>query len=223
MSRSYFDIGAEALTRIERCLLEAGRADPRSVLDFPCGHGRVLRMLAARWPDAVLVAGDTDRAGVDFCTKEFAARALYSQDDLSHVDANGSFDLQFCGSLLTHFPADRWLPTLAFFRRHLAEGGLLVFTTHGEYSAQALAGEVLPRFARYGFAPANADRMVADYEQTGFGYSAYSGDDPGATYGHSVSSRTWVETRIRQAALRLEYFIEGGWGLHQDFYACSAA
>ena len=85
----YFDIGAEAAAFLETCLVETGRHAPSSVLDFPCGHGRVLRMIAARWPQAVLTAGDTDVDGVDFCAAEFGAGRVYSRDDLDRVDAGG--------------------------------------------------------------------------------------------------------------------------------------
>ena len=100
-----------------------------------------------------------------------------------------------------------------------------MFTTHGDYSARVMADQAaVPSLApRYGFSRATADRIVAQYHDTGFAFSVYEGDPPGSPYGHSVSSRAWVEARISEAGLRLEHAIEGGWGRHQDVYACSPA
>ena len=61
----YFELGASALRAVRVALLAAGKEEPERILDFPSGHGRVLRMLKAAFPGAALAAGDLNRAGVD--------------------------------------------------------------------------------------------------------------------------------------------------------------
>src|SRR5919201_3770682 len=43
----YLATGESALKAVRLALLAARAAEPRSILDLPCGHGRVLRWLAA--------------------------------------------------------------------------------------------------------------------------------------------------------------------------------
>src|SRR4029453_9635557 len=63
----YFAVAQGALECIRVALLAAGKQDVRSILDLPCGHGRVLRKLKAEFPDAALTGCDIERDGVDFC------------------------------------------------------------------------------------------------------------------------------------------------------------
>jgi SAM-dependent methyltransferase len=62
----YFYCGRSALGAIRLALAAAGTSKVRSILDLPCGHGRVLRVLKAAFPEAELHACDLDRTGVDF-------------------------------------------------------------------------------------------------------------------------------------------------------------
>ena len=68
---------------------------------------------------------------MDFCTAEFNATPVYSQEDIRRVSLDQFFDLIWCGSLFTHLDRDRWPAFLGFFADHLSPGGVLVFTTHG--------------------------------------------------------------------------------------------
>ena len=72
----YFETGLSALECIRRALNSAN-VTPTSILDLPCGHGRVCRMLRMAFPDAHISASDLDRDGVDFCAQEFEAEPLY--------------------------------------------------------------------------------------------------------------------------------------------------
>src|SRR5262249_49007558 len=74
---AYFLSGYSALSCIRRALDAAGKKSALSILDFGCGHGRVLRTLAANFPEARLTAVDSNKGGVDFCAKEFGAKPVY--------------------------------------------------------------------------------------------------------------------------------------------------
>ena len=78
---SYLSTGVAALPPIRVALAAAGRESVDSVLDFGSGHGRVLRVLKAVFPDARLTACDLDRDAVDFCARTFGATPVYSHTD----------------------------------------------------------------------------------------------------------------------------------------------
>src|SRR5262249_45606967 len=74
----YLAVGESALKAIRLALLTARAPQPGEILDLPCGHGRVLRWLAAAFPEARLTACDLLRDGVDFCASAFGAAPIYS-------------------------------------------------------------------------------------------------------------------------------------------------
>src|SRR5690606_23017971 len=64
----YFHVGRSALRAILLSLAAARFEGPvRSVLDLPCGHGRVLRALRHAFPEARIAACDLLTSGVDYC------------------------------------------------------------------------------------------------------------------------------------------------------------
>ena len=66
----------------------------RSILDLPCGHGRVARHLRVRFPGSQLICCDINRDGVDFCQSSYAATGMYSNAELDvHFDHYESFTL----------------------------------------------------------------------------------------------------------------------------------
>ena len=104
----YFSSGYSALFCIRQAVERAGKTSVNSILDFGCGHGRVLRSLAAQFPDATLTALDVNRRGVNFCAKKFGAKPIYSNIDFSNLIFREKFDLICIGSLFTHLDAERW-------------------------------------------------------------------------------------------------------------------
>src|SRR5688500_1740556 len=81
----YYRVGLSAINCIEQALIAARINTVKNVLDLPCGHGRVLRFLVHRFPEASFVACDLDRDGVDFCARALGAEAEYSEPDLSRL------------------------------------------------------------------------------------------------------------------------------------------
>jgi SAM-dependent methyltransferase len=223
----YFGTGRWAARKIQEALSQFGPNEPRRILDFPCGYGRVLRHLRLLWPNAEIVAGELLPDAVEFCHKELGAVPLQSKDPLWEVDLGGPYDVIWSGSLLTHFDQDFWHPTLCHFGNALNRPGLLLFTTLGRRSYEVLNGsdqypeitKAIPH--RSGLSDEAADRLLASVEATGFGFSHYPGktDEP---YGLAIAMREWVESALAQANLRLLAFEEGGWVGHQDLWTVSA-
>jgi SAM-dependent methyltransferase len=211
---AYFEVGDSALHCI-RCAMDAvGKSRLERILDFPCGHGRVLRTLKHAFPEAGLTASDVDRKGVDFCSQTFGARGVYSDQDLSQVKLEGEFDLIWVGSLFTHLPDPLWLAFLDFFVERLAPDGLLVFTTHGRWSAEQIRKDRSPLA---GSREAQL-QMLRAYEATGFGFVGSGADQ---SYGTSLTTPAAVLQRLEACeALRLLAYFERGWARHQDVVTC---
>ncbi|MDQ3010815.1 MAG: class I SAM-dependent methyltransferase, partial [Acidobacteriota bacterium] len=212
-SQYYFEVGYSALKFVTLSLLAAERPAPRRILDLPCGHGRALRMLSAAFPDAEITAADLNRDGVDFCASRLGAKPIYSHPLPDQIKLSGSFDLIFCGSLLTHLDAGHWIGFLNLFQSLLEPGGIVVFTTHGQLSIDLMLSGV----QTYGMKPDSIARIVKSHKRHGFGYHSYSGS---SDYGISVSSTPWV---LREAAKlpgwHLAAYFPQAWAKHQDVYA----
>jgi CBS domain-containing protein len=208
---TYLSTGASAMRCIRAALLAAGKQSVYRVLDFPSGYGRVLRLFKAEFPKAKLAACDIDADAVDFCAREFDATPFVSAVDPGEVQIDGEFDLIWCGSLLTHLDAPRWRGFLELFHSLLTADGVLVFTTHGRHVAAMLA-----KGTRYGLSEAAAERTVASFNRTGFGYGDYPDQDE---YGISVSSAAWTFALLGDLPLRVVGYTERGWAEAQDVVA----
>ena len=210
----YLSTGVSAVAGVKHALDVARTEAIGSILDFGCGHGRVLRVLKAEFPHAELAACDINADGVHFCARAFGAKPFRSHRDPEQIELTEQFDLVWCGSLLTHLDAVVWGPFLGLFESVMRPSGMLVFTVMGRGAVPGLRAGTLPG------APRDEERvtMILDgYEETGFGYSDYVGQ-PG--YGLSLCTPEWVrhaiETRDR---LRLVQHKEDALGV-QDIVAC---
>jgi SAM-dependent methyltransferase len=213
----YFPAGRAALRFIRLAMLEAGRHDFESILDFGCGFGRVLRMLRAAFPEASLTACDLRTDGVDFCVRAFGATPAYSSYDPKHIRLEGPFDLIWCGSVFTHFDDDQWAAFLPFFESLLAPKGLLVFTTMGRYGADILRSHDTV----WGISQEGIQEMLQAYEQSGFGFSSTQVGMRRGPQGVSLSKPSWVFGQIEKIpGMRLVSCNEGVWG-PQDVVGCA--
>ena len=211
---AYFRWGESAVECIRLALLAADREEPSSVLDFACGHGRVLRTLKAAFPDTRLTACDIDRDGVDFCARTFGAVPAYSSADPAEVRLEDRFDLIWVGSMFTHLDAARWTGFLQLFDSLLAPGGVLVFTTGGRFVIEQMKSGKKSR----GLGGKQAEQLIADFERTGFGYQEYP-RRPG--WGLARASPAWVCSVLDDVPnMRLVSFVERGWLNSQDVISC---
>jgi SAM-dependent methyltransferase len=214
---AYFLWGESALRCIRLAVDAVGKREVASILDFPCGHGRVLRNLKAAYPAASLTACDIDRDGVDFCASTFGARSVYSDEDLGDVQLGGGFDLIWVGSLFTHLPHARWPAFLEFLADRLAPEGLLVFTTHGPWYAERIREDASPLPGL----PHEAQlAMLRDFDATGFGFAGYPRQN---AYGLSLSAPKVVARHLQVLNdIRLVLYLERGWRGYQDVVACQS-
>lgn len=203
----YFPVG-ESAARVLRVAAETSWL-PRigSVLDLPCGHGRVGRFLPALFPGAALYFADLDASGADFCADHFGGTAVHSRPELTEV-ALPKVDLIWVGSLFTHVDRARTARWLQYLCEHLNEDGVLVATFHGEWSLRM--HEIYPMIA----AP-EWQQVTEDYRRTGYGYARYPGWEQ--DYGISLSSPEALFAIARGIpGVRVAGFMERGWAENHD-------
>lgn len=212
----YLEAGHSALRCIRLALSLASRNRVRRILDFPCGYGRVLRVLRAQFPAAELTASDIDRDAVDFCARVFTAQGAYSEPQPDRIALQGPFDLIWVGSLFTHLAPARWGGFLSLFRSLLSANGVLVLSVEGRFAVN----ELREKRSRLGLPEDAAERIVAGHKRIGFAFEAYSGR---VDYGCCLSSPSWVCRQMEGLPqTRLLFFIERGWMERQDVVACLA-
>jgi SAM-dependent methyltransferase len=210
----YLDVGRYAVETMVAACVSARIRDVKTVLDLPCGHGRVLRHLVHFFPTAEFYACDLDKEGVDFCASHFAAHPVYSKPDLTELDFGTKFDVIWVGSLFTHVPRN----VACSWARHLAslltETGIVVATFHGRWSECV-----------HGIAPFIDDTLwreiLDDYDACGYGYRDYppSAGQPymSATYGVSlVKPHIAVHDIEDIPGVRIHLYRERGWADNHD-------
>jgi SAM-dependent methyltransferase len=208
---NYFGSAQRALRNVRLALLAAMKNDVRSILDLPSGHGRIMRVFAAAFPDAKLTACDTDAAGIEFCARKFGAVPVLSEPNPDDVEIEGPFDLIYCGSLLTHVDERGWDGFLRLFERVLDDDGVLVFTTGG----RRFANQIRARRRLYGHTEEAALEMLAEYERNGFSYKQWPHAD---NYGVTMAAPWWTCRKLEQyPSLRLLSVTEQA---PQDVIAC---
>jgi SAM-dependent methyltransferase len=212
-ARHYLSVGLSAIRCIDRALGKAGGDGAvRSVLDFPCGHGRVLRFLGARFPDASITAAEIDTEALAFCRREFSVNAVESNVDFNKMSLPGKFDLIWCGSLVTHTDEKLTSDLLKFFHDHLAPGGTCVFSMHGQFVIESIQNGT----QTYGLRPPAIQALNSQFHDTGYGYADYA-DQRG--YGISVATHQRMEEIARGAGRWSETsFVKRGWDDHHDVY-----
>ena len=209
----YFKVGLSAIECIDNALSKVDERRIKKVLDMPCGFGRVLRFLIHRFPGADFTGVDLEESGVDFCAETLGVKGVYSKKNLEELSLDGSFDLIWCGSLITHLGPEDTRKLLKFFDRHLSPNGLLLYTIHGTYPAQQLENGSFS----YGLEAEVIPGLIKSYNEDGYGYVDYKGQE---NYGISLTSVDWFREQFKGLpGWREIFFIERGWDNHQDVLA----
>ncbi|MFZ0317577.1 MAG: class I SAM-dependent methyltransferase [Candidatus Sulfotelmatobacter sp.] len=208
----YLLVGLSAVRCIRAAMASAGvKAESvKAVLDFPVGWGRVLRFLKAAFPGARVSGAEIDAPALEFCVREFSLEAVTAPMDFSWISPEKKFDLIWCGSLVTHLKEKPTMALLRMFREHLTEGGICVFSAHGPAAAKLVREEKCD----YGLSLREREKMLAEYEQMGYGYGDYP---DGAGYGISLESPERVRKMISELG-RCVFYQEMGWDRHHDVY-----
>jgi len=211
---SYAERARNVLALIEEALGAAHKTfdDVDDWLDFGCGYGRVIRFLVERVPPQQIFASDVVKEGVDFCRSEFGVNPIYSLRDLTAVQ-RGSFDFIYAVSVMTHLNEQNSVAFLRLLGESLNQGGIAMFTTHGQWSIEN-AGLYGPEY------DARKTEIARAVRERGSAYLRYpyEPDD----YGIAWHSREYVESTIAElhrGMMTPLMFKPHGLDGHQDVFA----
>jgi SAM-dependent methyltransferase len=129
----YFRVGEAVMEIVTEMSKKGGRklSPGRSVLDFASGYGRFTRFLIQKTGRSTVSVSDIDRDAVDFCKKTFGVQGFYSAMYPEDCEIPARYDIIVVVSLFSHLSIDLWRQWMAKLYESLAEGGVLIFTTHG--------------------------------------------------------------------------------------------
>ncbi len=146
----FVESGAMAARGIRAALARAGVdiAKLRTVLDFGCGAGRVMR----HWVDLrrpALYGSDQNPELIRWCRENVGfARFVVNEPDGRLEFDSGSFDLVYAFSVFTHLTEAQHAHWIEELVRVLRPGGYLYLTTHGEYYRQYIPPDRQEQFRR---------------------------------------------------------------------------
>lgn len=128
---NYFVNGYEQLELVRHIARWRDR-QPKRMLDFASGYGRLTRFLVhERIADAVTVA-DILEGGMRFQAEQFGVKTILSTTLPQDLVIDERYDLIFVASLFTHLPAATFTPWLRRLAELLTDDGLLIFSVHDE-------------------------------------------------------------------------------------------
>jgi SAM-dependent methyltransferase len=213
-AREYLFAGLSASRCIQAALKSIGKEHAvGSILDFPCGYGRVLRFLKAMYPDSDITGGEIQTGALDFCQRTFGVTPILSNTHFSSLSLPRKFDLIWCGSLITHIAETAAADLLGFFYRHLRDEGVCIFTTHGQLAVDWIEKKI----KTYSLSEESQQQILHTFHETGYGYADYVNQ---IGCGISAVSRSRVVELARGSGSWQEVlFLDHGWDGLQDVYA----
>jgi SAM-dependent methyltransferase/glycosyltransferase involved in cell wall biosynthesis/GT2 family glycosyltransferase len=178
--------------------LAGAGAEPRPgmrILDFGCSSGRVVRVLAAAYPEVAWYGCDPIAPAVEWASENVPGVEF----KLSPIDPPldypaGSFDAVYAISIWSHFGEGASLRWLDEMHRLIRPGGHLVLTSHGPHTVRFYEWlDVYP--------PAKLREMSEALERSGYWYEAVFGEegDSGvvdAEWGLSAFTPDWLARQV---------------------------
>lgn len=198
----YYQNGAESAKKIAGIITDLGvkKDKNHSFLEFASGYGMVSRHLAKEIAPMHLVSCDIHEQAVDFLKSQIGIDAIGSNYIPENLKINDSFDAVFALSFFSHMPDKsfgRWLKALY---DAVEPGGYLIFTTHGQITAQMQNLSIPPEGILFTAASEQYDLNPNEY-------------------GGSIVSREYVLDQVdKYLNNEIFFFEEGCWWGHQDLY-----
>jgi SAM-dependent methyltransferase len=141
----------------------------KSILDFGCGCGRIIRWLSALRSIAEIWGCDYNPTLVEWCQRNLSRVARFGVNgaDPPLPFEGEKFDFVYSYSVFTHLSARRQKPWMRELVRVLRPGGLLLVTVHGRRVAwrSRLSSEQLRQLEDEGL-------LVLEQEKSGTNYCA---------------------------------------------------
>lgn len=200
----YFEDGANSAKKVRNAVDRwMGKRDqPLNILEFASGYGAVTRHAKKELEPHVLTSCDIHPQAIEFLSKYLQVNTLQSQVRCEDLTFTQKYDVIFVLSFFSHMPRGTWYQWLTKLYSALAEGGILLFTTHGKVTWRTNASNALLDEEGYWFTPGSEQR---DLEES--------------TYGTTVTLKKFVDARIALLpGSDYLYFEQAGWWNHQDVY-----
>jgi len=170
-------------------------ADVSSALDFGCSSGRVVRVLAAAYPETRWHGCDPNAPAIEWAGENLPDIELFVNGDAPPLPlADGSLDLAYAISIWSHFAPGLGLSWFAEMHRLIRPGGYLVCTTHGLTSVGLYARLCLRT-------PQQSDDILGALYRQGWWYAPEFGEkgDWGVVnpdWGTAFLSPEWMLTQL---------------------------
>jgi SAM-dependent methyltransferase len=206
---AYMGVGRSAIEIICCAMVAAKRDHYDSILDLPCGGGRVTRHLTAFFEGSEIFVCDANKERQDFVARTFGAKPFAAPPDFSTLPTR-KFDLIFVGSLLTHLDSTLFVQAMEYFIGALAQDGLLIVTTHGRRNI----------FWQGGRAAGHLQEALRDFDNAGFGFLKLKEEVVEGVrfpYGGTFIAPSWLLRKVEtDSRIRVIEFREGAWADNQD-------
>jgi SAM-dependent methyltransferase len=210
------DLVTDALASVGVEMTELTRA-----LDFGCSSGRVVRALAACYPDVHWYGCDPNQPAIAWAAQNLPGIDFFVNDDAPPLSlGDRSLDLVYAISIWSHFQPGLGLQWLQEMHRLIQRGGHLVMTTHGMTSLGLYATTSLRT-------PEQCEEILDALYRRGWWYAAEFGEDGdwgvvNPDWGTAVLSPEWVLTELCPRWRLLE-FAPGRNQNNQDVYVLQRA
>ena len=207
----YFENARESALRIREIILNNVQpigiasldTNAFSLLDFASGFGMVNRHFSVVIPEASFEACDIHPKAVVFHNDILGVKCYKSSSNPFCLSIPRKYDVVVALSFFSHMPKQSWLPWLHQLSERVAEGGLLIFTTHGPASSIASMHKLIEKDIYFYFYP---DSEQEDLKQSDYG-TAYAHPDYVLQF-----------TRKLENMHLSEYKQGAWWGGTQDYY-----
>jgi SAM-dependent methyltransferase len=161
--------------------------DGRTILDFGCGYGRIIRLMYYYCSPARIWGLDPWEKSIELCRADGVLGQLAVSDYLPTALPVGDarFDLIYAFSVFTHLSERTATLALTTLRRYVARGGLFVITIRPKEYWDLLAAR----------SHIDRDELVARHERNGFAFVPHVREaiDGEVTFGDTSLSFEWIE------------------------------
>ena len=204
------DMVVNAMRSCGADVTDAGRG-----LDFGCSSGRVVRVMAAAYPELPWRACDPNEPAIEWAGEHLPEIDFFVNPQQPPLPiAEGELGLVYAISIWSHFAPDLGLRWFDEVHRVIRPGGHLIFTTHGMQS--------IAYHAEKGRHPEQCREIIDAVYRSGCWYAAEFGQlgDAGVVnpeWGTAFISAEWLLAKLCPRWRVLE-FAPGRNQLNQDLY-----